>query len=53
MRGDKPMHESSRDDAWHASSGSWALVAIAWTLVGVPLAWGIWKTLEKAAVLFH
>jgi len=29
------------------------LVAIAWTLVGVPLAWGIWKTLQKAAVLFY
>ena len=23
-----------------------------WTLVGVPLAWGVWQTLEKALVLF-
>jgi hypothetical protein len=47
------MKESSNDNEWHASQGSWVLVAIAWTLVGVPLAWGIWKTLQKAAVLFQ
>lgn len=41
------------DKEWHADPGSWVLVAIGWTLVGVPLAWGIWKTLEKAAVLFR
>jgi hypothetical protein len=34
------------------SSASWLLVAIAWTLVGVPLLWGVWQTLEKARVLF-
>ena len=33
-------------------SASWLLVAIAWTLVGVPLLWGVWQTLEKARVLF-
>lgn len=33
--------------------GSWTVVAIAWTLVGVPLGWGIYKTLEKALVLFR
>jgi MFS family permease len=27
--------------------------AVAWILVGVPLGWGIYKTLEKAAVLFQ
>ena len=29
-----------------------AVVLIAWVLVGVPLAWGVWITLEKAWVLF-
>lgn len=37
----------------HPSPESWILVAISWTLVGIPLAWGIYKTLQKAAVLFH
>jgi len=30
----------------------WALVAAAWTLVGVPLAWGVFKTLTLAAQMF-
>lgn len=34
------------------SAASWVLVAIAWTLVGVPLLWCVWQTLEKARVLF-
>ena len=29
-----------------------AIVALAWLAVGVPLAWGFWKTLQKAFVLF-
>ena len=29
-----------------------ALIAFAWTLVGVPLAYGLWETLQKAATLF-
>lgn len=33
-------------------SGQWGLVAIAWLLVGVPLLWGVWNTLLKAAALF-
>lgn len=38
---------------WHPSPGSWLYVVLAWALVAVPLAWGIFKTLQKAAVLFH
>jgi hypothetical protein len=34
-------------------SGQWGLVAIAWALVGVPLLWGVWDTLTKAAALFR
>jgi hypothetical protein len=35
-----------------ARPGQWGLVAAAWLAVGVPLAWGIITTLEKAAPLF-
>ena len=34
-------------------SGQWGLVAVAWLLVGVPLLWGVWNTLLKAAALFR
>ncbi len=29
-----------------------ALVVVAWVVVGVPLAWGVYETLKKAAALF-
>ena len=32
---------------------SWILVAVAWILVGIPLGWGIYKTLLTAVVLFR
>ena len=35
------------------SAGQWGLVVLAWTLVGVPLLWGVWNTLVKAAALFQ
>ena len=28
-------------------------VLLAWAAVGIPLAWGIWITLQKALVLFQ
>lgn len=34
------------------SSSSWVLVAVAWTLVGIPLAWGIYRTLQTAVKIF-
>ena len=34
------------------SSASWLLVALAWILVGIPLAWGIYRTLQTAVKLF-
>jgi hypothetical protein len=34
------------------AASSWAAVVAGWTLVGIPLAWGILKTVEKAASLF-
>ena len=33
------------------ASGAWWLLA--WVLVGVPLLWGVWNTLLKAAALFR
>ncbi|WP_454914677.1 OFA family MFS transporter [Xanthobacter sediminis] len=30
-----------------------ALVALAWLAVGVPLAWGVWITLQQAVILFR
>lgn len=36
-----------------ASALSWLGVAAGWTAVGLPLTWGILKTVEKAATLFH
>jgi MFS family permease len=52
----KLAHE--RDIATMAGSGragaasSPALVAGAWLLVGIPILWGVWVTLQKAAALF-
>ena len=35
------------------AASSWLAVATAWTLVGIPLAWGIYKTLQTAVKLFR
>ena len=34
------------------SRAGWFTVALAWILVGVPLAWGIFQTVRKASLLF-
>lgn len=34
------------------SRTGWLTVALAWILVGVPLAWGIFQTVRKASLLF-
>jgi hypothetical protein len=36
-----------------AAPVSWAPVILAWILVGVPILWGVWNTLLKAAALFR
>jgi hypothetical protein len=38
--------------AEHAAM-SWVPVVLAWFLVAVPLLWGVWQTIKKAAVLFR
>ena len=35
------------------TAASWAAVAIAWILVGIPLLWGVFMTVRKAAPLFR
>jgi hypothetical protein len=34
-------------------TSSWVTVVLAWVLVAVPLLWGVWQTIKKAAVLFR
>ncbi|ORL69888.1 MFS transporter [Pseudomonas putida] len=50
-------HDKGADGArsleWKAAPGSLPLVLLAWAVVVVPLAWGVWVTLQKTAVLFH
>lgn len=47
-----PSRRRNADAEPAPSRWSWLGVAIAWTMVGIPLAWGIFITLQKAAVLF-
>lgn len=35
------------------SAGSKVMLVLAWTAVGIPLAWGVWITITKASRLFH
>jgi hypothetical protein len=51
--GDSETVMATDDSPAAPSSGSWLLVGVAWLLVSVPLLWGIWTTLAKAAVLFR
>ena len=44
---------SEGGEAPRPSSASWVMVAVAWTLVGVPLLWGVYSTFKKALVLFR
>ncbi|NBF07286.1 OFA family MFS transporter [Pseudomonas sp. Fl4BN1] len=50
-------HDKGADSSvvleWKASSASLPVVIAAWLAVGIPLAWGVWVTLQKTAVLFH
>ena len=36
-----------------ASPMSWVLVAAVWLAVGLPAAWGVYRTAVNAAPLFH
>ena len=48
------MTESQPAAEERATSGtSWVAVALAWIAVGVPMLWGVWMTIKKAALLFR
>ena len=53
----KPAKDQpSKDEAVKSikpSAGSWVKVGVGWTLVGIPLMWGVLKCVETAANLFH
>lgn len=36
----------------HRSASSPISIALAWIVVGVPLAWGVWQTAVKSMALF-
>jgi hypothetical protein len=36
-----------------ASARNAWLIPIAWAVVWLPIGWGVWVTLKKAALLFH
>ena len=38
---------------WKANPASKPLAIAAWLAVGIPLAWGVWVTLQKTVVMFH
>jgi MFS family permease len=50
---EKASVPASEPESVPSSRASWAAVAAAWTAIGIPLAWGIWKTVEKALALFR
>lgn len=55
------LQAEERKAAQHVKAGSFGIgggrlslaSALAWAAVGIPLAWGIWITVEKSLVLFE
>jgi hypothetical protein len=53
---ERDMAKSSGGAAVAADVGAGShplILLLAWSAVGIPLAWGIWITLEKALILFR
>jgi hypothetical protein len=44
---------AKNDGSEEAAGSSWFIVVLAWLPVTLPLLWGIWQTVKKAAVLFR
>jgi len=40
-------------DGREKTGSNWVVVVLAWLPVTLPLLWGIWQTVKKAAVLFR
>jgi hypothetical protein len=50
---DVPMVPGHKAGAVQAKQSSPVVLLVAWLLVGIPLAWGVWNTVVKAAGLFR
>jgi hypothetical protein len=48
----RPIVRSQVPDRVEGRS-NWPVVVLAWLPVTLPLLWGIWQTVKKAAVLFR
>ena len=48
----EPLADSPETDHHAHDASIPAKLAIAWTFVGVPLAYGVFKTVQKASALF-
>jgi hypothetical protein len=49
-----PIRAEGADSSGHEPSGSLVVkLAIAWALVGIPLAWGVWQVFKKSLDLFR
>ncbi|SDK90557.1 hypothetical protein SAMN05661010_00476 [Modicisalibacter muralis] len=46
------MHDQRDENAVEHGTSSPILIAAAWALVMIPLAWGLLSTLQKALLLF-
>ncbi|MDB5987940.1 MAG: transporter [Nevskia sp.] len=46
-------HDGTTTTVSSVAGGFSATAMLAWLAVGVPIAWGVWTTLQKAVVLFH
>jgi hypothetical protein len=44
---------TGEESSFKPAPSSWVLVILAWSFVSIPLLWGIWQTVKKAAVLFR
>ena len=44
---------ANRSGAEGPAPSSWLIVVLAWLPVTLPLLWGIWQTVKKAAILFR
>ncbi len=44
---------ATNDPSQRHEDTNWVVVVLAWLPVTLPLLWGIWQTVKKAAVLFR
>jgi len=49
----RPIDQLDSDTNSKPSRASWVMVALAWVLVGIPIAWGLYQTVRSAVALFR